>query len=523
MRAARIGRRWSDHVQSGRLAGIIGCLALVLLALPALGDLQREIDRAIAEASLEGMSIGVSVVDLRTGRRLAEVRAYEPLIPASNMKLLTSAAALMTLGEGFLFETRFVLAGDRLVVVGSGDPGLGDPALLSALPEPMDVEKLLDFIAETIVQAGPGAIREVVIDDRVFERPSVHESWPRDQLQHYYCAEVGGLNFHLNIVNVFARPTSLNQPARVAIEPMASGVEIDNTTRTVATQTSAGRPHTSALAVLRDDAGNRLRVSGAISRSIAVPTAVRDGAMLFGEMLAERLDQKGLTIGQAHQLPRGAVRRAADGERFEGRTLLFIKTPLPEVLRRCNTDSYNLHADALFKRLGHDLTREPGSWALGSAAVRTVLIDTIGPGSLDGLRIADGSGMSRHNRVSPATLSALLAHMNLHGGHSTRVLYRESLARSGQGTLRNNFLSERELRHDVLAKTGFLNGVRSISGYIAPKGGGEPVVAFSILMNNFKPTDSLRSRELRNELVRLIDREAATLRTGSLVTEPSTP
>lgn len=523
MRALTMARRWLVPVQAGRWAGVVGCVAAMLLVWPAMADLQQDIDRAIAEAGLEGMSIGVSVIDLRSGRRLAEVNAYEPLIPASNMKLLTSAAALLTLGEGFQFDTRFVLEGERLYVVGSGDPGLGDPALLAALPEPMDVEALLDFIADAIVRAQPGPIREVVIDDRVFETPSAHESWPRDQLQYYYCAEVGGLNFHLNIVNIFARPTTINQPARVVVEPRASGVEVDNTTNTVATRTSAGRPHTSSLAVLRGDTGNRVRVSGAISRSVGVPTAVRDSAMLLGEMLAERLDEKGLTIGQAHQLPADAVRRAAEGEKAQGKTLLVIKTPLPEVLRRCNTDSYNLHAEALFKRLGHALTGEPGGWSLGAAAVRSVLIDTLGPGSLDGLRIADGSGMSRLNRVSPSTLSALLAYMNLSNGPTARELFRESLARSGQGTLSNNFLSEQERRHDVRAKTGFLNGVRTISGYIVPKGGGEPVAAFSILMNNFKPTDSLRSRELRNEIVRLIDREASALSGGSLATEPRTP
>lgn len=523
MRAPRIDRQGFCGVPGRRMAGLLGFLVVLLATLPAWADLQQNIERAIAEAGIDGMAIGVSVVDLRTGRRMAEVNAYEPLIPASNMKLLTTAAGLITLKEDFTFDTRFILDGDRLVVRGSGDPGLGDPALLSALPEPMDIEALLEFIASAIVRANPGAIREIVIDDRVFESHSVHESWPRDQLQYYYCAEVGGINFHLNIVNVFARPTTINQPARVVLEPQASGVEVENTTRTVATRTSAGRPHTSTLAILRADTGNRLRVSGAISRSIGVPTAVRDSAMLFGEILAERLEEKGLTIGQAHQLPTDAVRRPVGDERFDGKTLLVIKTPLPEVLRRCNTDSYNLHADALFKHLGHAWTAEPGSWALGAAAVRTVLIDTIGPGSLDGLRIVDGSGMSRHNRLSPATLSALLAHMNLMGEESTRTLFRESLARPGQGTLSRNFLSERELRHDVLAKTGFLNGVRAISGYIAPKGGGEPIAAFSILMNNFKPTDSLRSRELRNELVRLIDREAASLRTGSLVTEPRTP
>lgn len=504
-------------------AALLALLLTLVCALPASADLQRDLERAIANAGLDGVDIGLSVVDLRTGRQLAEINALDPLIPASNMKLLTSATALLHLGDDFVFDTKFILSSNTLVIVGSGDPGLGDPVLLSALPEPMDIEALLDFIADAIVKSGASALREIVIDDRAFDRESVHPSWPTDQLQYYYCAEVGGLNFHLNTVNVFARPTTLNQPARVVIEPNASGVEIENTTTTVPTRTSAGRVHNSAIHIRRDERGNRLTVSGQVSRSEGAPTSVRDTAILFGEMVAERLERRGIAVGAAHGLPSDAVRRIAEGETHDGRTVLLMKTPIAEIVRRCNTDSYNLHAEALFKRLGHELTGESGSWVLGAAAMRHVLTNALGPSALDGLRIADGSGMSRQNSVSPVTLTALLAHMNAIRDEDVRTLFRESLAETGEGTLRRNFLSESEMRCQVLAKTGYLNGVRSISGYIVPKGGASPVIAFSIIMNDFSAGQSLRSRELRNDLVRLIDRAGAGLAGASVVIESESP
>lgn len=513
--------RWQGA--GNRFAGVLAGLAVLVATLPVLGDLQRDLERAIAQAGLNEMAVGISVVELRTGRRVVDIDAYEPLIPASNMKLLTSASALLSLGEGFMFDTRFILDGETLIVVGSGDPGFGDPALLADLPEPMDVEALLDYIAQAIVKAGPTKIREVVIDDRVFDRTTVHEEWPTDQLQNYYCAEVGGLNFHLNIANVYARPTTLNQPARVVIEPVASGVDIENTTRTVGKRTAAGRPHSSSIAVHRDPEGNQWRISGNVSRSVGAPTALRDTAILFGEILAERLERRGVEIGEAHALPAHAVRRIGEDETYGGTTVLVVKTPIAEVLKRCNSDSYNMHAEALFKRLGYSLTSQSGSWPLGAAAMRSVLIDKMGPSSLDGLRISDGSGMSRQNKITPATLCSLLTHMNALGDDGVRMLFQKSLARSGEGTLRRNFLSPRELKHDVLAKTGYLNHVRTISGYIVPKGGSEPVVAFSIMMNGFKSGDSLRSRELRNELVRLIDVETVKLGSGAMVVEPRTP
>lgn len=518
--ALAFGRR---GMVGNRFAGVLTGLLVLAAALPAFADLQRDLERAIAQAGLDEMDVGISVIELRTGRRVVDIDAYEPLIPASNMKLLTSASALLSLGEDFMFDTRFILDGQTLIVVGSGDPGFGDPSLLADLPEPMDVEALLDYIADAIVRAGPTKIREVVIDDRVFDRETVHDSWPTDQLQNYYCAEVGGLNFHLNIANVYARPTTLNQPARVVIEPIASGVDIENTTRTVGKRTAAGRPHASSISIRRDSEGNQWRVSGEVSRSVSAPTALRDTAIIFGEMLAERLEQRGVEIGEAHALPAHAVRRVGQDETYQGNTVLVVKTPIEEVLRRCNSDSYNLHAEALFKRLGHALTSQSGSWPVGAAAMRAMLIDEMGPSSLQGLRVADGSGMSRENKVTPATIAALLTHMNALRDDGVRLMFQRSLARSGEGTLRRNFLSPSQLRHDVLAKTGYLNHVRTISGFVVPKGGSEPVVAFSIMMNGFKQGDSLRSRELRNELVRLIDRESVKMGSGAIVVQPGTP
>ncbi|MEO1278144.1 MAG: D-alanyl-D-alanine carboxypeptidase/D-alanyl-D-alanine-endopeptidase [Planctomycetota bacterium] len=502
---------------------VAASMLIAVLPVAAQQDLQRNIERAIANADLGDTRIGVSVVDLRTGRRLAEINAAEPMIPASNMKLLTSASALLTMGTDFMFETRFVLDDERLIVVGSGDPGFGDPALLADLPEPMDVDGLLDFMVDAIAKASGPTIREIVIDDRVFDREAIHSTWPTEQLQYYYCSEVGGLNFHLNVVNVFARPTSLNQPARVVIEPDASTVEIDNITSTVRSRTAAGRPQPSSIHIRRSEVGNRLTVSGRVARSVGAPTSVRDTAIVFGELLAERLESAGVTVGAPHESVSEVVRRVGEDETYAGNPFLIIKTPMLEVLKRCNTDSYNLHAEALFKRLGHAITSQPGSWSLGAASMRTILNDELGPHALDGLRLADGSGMSRRNAVTPTTLSALLVHMNVVSKDGVRDAFRGSLARSGEGTLSRNFVPPSELRHDIVGKTGFLNGVRSFSGYVMPKQTEEPVVAFSIVMNGFTRTQSLRSRELRNELVRIIDRASAGLRPGAIVVQPGTP
>ncbi|MEO1009128.1 MAG: D-alanyl-D-alanine carboxypeptidase/D-alanyl-D-alanine-endopeptidase [Planctomycetota bacterium] len=500
-------------------------LAVLLVAASALGvDLQRDIDRILARNGLEGASIGISVVDLATGRQLAQVDPYEPRIPASNMKLFTSAASVLALDPVFAFETKFVRDGDLLVIVGAGDPGLGDPVLLADRAGPKDVDGLVDTIAAKIAVADDGPIREIVIADGIFDGEVVHPSWPAEQLQNYYCAEVRGLNFHLNIVNVFAGPTTINQPGRIAVEPDASGVEIQNVTSTVASRTAAGRPHRSAIAIRRDDAANRLRVSGSLSRSVSARVSVYDAATLFAEMIAEGLEREGVQVGQPGRLAIDAVRRASPGERPTGAVVHRERTTLAEALDRCNRDSYNLYAEALLKRLGHELTREPGSFGHGAAAVRSLLVDALGPSAVQELRVADGSGMSRDNAVAPATIVALLAHMNDLPDEDRRDLFLASLARPGEGTLRRNFPRDRDLDNRIAAKSGYLNGVRTLSGYVLPGRSGQPVLAFSIMMNDFKRTDAIRSRDLRNELVTLLDRYVSNeLAEGNLVAETRDP
>jgi len=510
--------------RAGTFWAAAACVAITLATFgtAAAADLQRDIQALIARANLGDTSVGVAVADLRTGRRLAEVDAFDPLIPASNMKLLTTASALLSVGENFAFETRLVLDGQRLVVVGSGDPGLGDPELLSLLPEPMQVEGLVAFMADAVADAGVRELSSIIIDDRAFDRQPVHPDWPTDQLQYYYCAQVAGVNFHLNVVNVFGRPTAVNQPARVVLEPDYPGVEIENTTRTVGSRTASGRPHASSITIRRDPDANRLRVAGELSRSVSAPVCVYDAGGLLGEALAYALEDAGVAVGSPGATPADAVRHARPGEAFEGQTLLVIKTPMAEVLRRCNTDSYNLYAEALFKRLGHELTGEPGSWTLGAAAVRSILVDALGPAAMEGLRVADGSGMSRRNAIAPTSLVALLAHMNA-ADEPIAAAFRRSLATPGSGTLRRRFPTSGELRTHIAAKSGYLNGVRSLSGYAAAGPDQPPVLAFAIIMNGFSQADSGRSRQLRNDLVGLLDdyaadnlvREAWTLERGA--------
>ncbi len=192
---ASIGMAWKAAAARARTARaiVVGLAIAVGAPLAAGQSLAERLDGAIhAKRSLSSVTIGVHVRDAGTGDTLYSRNGETPLIPASNMKLLTTGADLRVLGPDHHFETRLGWDGDRVVVIGDGDPGLGDPALLDLNEPPQTVDGMLDTIAAALAAAGPKNASGIVIDDRVFDRQRVHPEWPTDQLNRWYCAEVGG-------------------------------------------------------------------------------------------------------------------------------------------------------------------------------------------------------------------------------------------------------------------------------------------------------------------------------------------
>lgn len=461
-------------------------IAVLFVFVQAVGadDLSRILREAIDIGDVGKTAIGISVIDADTGLRIVEGLGDDRLlIPASNMKLLTSGAALLTLGPEFAFRTELRVWGTTLIVVGDGDPALADPALLERMTPPMPVSRFLDALAEAARAAGP--ITEVVIDDRVFDQELVHPTWPVNQLNNAYCAQVSGLNFHHNVLDVFATPSSTVGGAPVVrTEPEAPWMEFE-----VRAVTTGGRD--ASVWLTRVPETNRFTMYGKLGVALSSPVqvTVHDPAQVFGRLLSLRLEGN------------PPVRRASGGETFEGaRTIAVLTSSMEDVLKRCNTESRNLYAESLIKRIGHEVTGEAGSWSNGAAAVRAQVTRIVGYGYATSMRIADGSGMSRENRVTPALLTAWIA--GLRRDPYVGEAFLKSLASAGEGTIRDRFPAG-SLECEIRAKTGYLSGVRAISGVLSSEASGR-AVAFSILMNETNVKDA-QARKLQQTLVQLID------------------
>jgi D-alanyl-D-alanine carboxypeptidase/D-alanyl-D-alanine-endopeptidase (penicillin-binding protein 4) len=454
-------------------------------------SLSDEIDRAIAGSKLGTARIGISVVDASSGRVLAQRNDQEAFIPASNMKLLTSGAALLVLGEDFAFRTEFRRDGGRLVVVGGGDPALADPELLARLSPPVTVEDVVGKVVEAAAKSGAAEFTEIVVDDRVFDREFVHPQWPVDQLNRWYCAEVAGINFHTNTLSVFPRPgrEGVGRPPEITTEPAGDWIEISAGT----SKTASGG--TTNVWLTRAVDANRFQLHGKVATAVKEPVLVtlHDPPDFFGRMLSDRLDKRGIRCGP--------VRRASDGDVFGGEVIAVATTHIDDILARCNADSYNLYAEALLKRMGRDVSGEPGSWSNGAAVVRMMITQTVGAGAGTGTVISDGSGMSRQNRLTPRLMTSWLAALQKRAGIGEAFL--ASLAGAGESTLRNRF-EQRAPENTLQAKTGYIKGVRALSGFLTSPETGRRV-AFSILINDLKGEHDAAGKRVQETIVLLID------------------
>ncbi|MFA9479561.1 D-alanyl-D-alanine carboxypeptidase/D-alanyl-D-alanine-endopeptidase [Phycisphaerales bacterium AB-hyl4] len=481
----------------GAVAPLVMCVLLCLSVVTPAAAVENQLQEMIRSANLRGTKVSAMVVDLDRGHVLAAINADEPMIPASNMKLLTTATALDVLGTDFVFRTKLAKLtpedGGRpsLVVLGDGDPAFGDPVLLGRHDPPLVVEDLLAQWVNAVVATGQTHFESLLLDDRALDREFHHASWPEEQLINRWCAQVAGVNFHQNVIDVQATPNSRSGASpRVEIFPPAPFLQTRNRART---------GDSDAFWISRSPGTNNYTFHGTVQARpyTAVQVTVHDPPMFFGQVLQAQLKAKGITVDR--------VERVAD-DVIMGPTepLHVVQTSLPLVLIRVNQNSQNMFAEALLKRMGRAMTGEPGSWDNGAAAMRFALRQRLGTSGAR-VTIADGSGMSRDNRVTARLLVDLLHSMHNDDDKTKAELFRVSLARAGDtGTLRRRM---RDLDAEVYAKTGYIRGVSGLSGYIhLPEEHGDGrTIAFSFLFNGFAPPlHNHHMRTLQDEMIEAI-------------------
>jgi serine-type D-Ala-D-Ala carboxypeptidase/endopeptidase (penicillin-binding protein 4) len=487
------------------------------------GPMDGALEQLLSSRDLRSTRYSICVVDADTGETLAEINADEPMIPASNMKLLTTAASLDVLGTGFVFRTELSVTepggsgetgaqGSKpdLMIKGDGDPALGDPVLLKEAG--LNAEELLDGWVKAVKETGVSSFGRLIVNDRVFDRQMVHPSWPKGQLHKHYSAQVAGLNFHGNCLHALPAPAS-----RVGASPIVTFYPESPFIETVNSATTGGA---NEFWVDRKPGTNQMTFRGRVKSKFYAPVRVtlHDPPMYLADLLKDRLGRAGITVDE--------VVRLGEGEHAPGaRAIHRVETLLPAVLRRTNQDSVNLFAEALLKRMGYALTGSPGDWENGAAAIRQALSDRLGTDAA-GATIADGSGLSRDNKVTARLFAELLRSM--HQDTERGPVFMSSLAYSGKsgdkkrvgaGTLKGRFV-KLPVGHWVYGKSGYIRSVSSLSGYLVIAGQADPenpdqpvkarrTLAFSFLFNGFTTPLSNRSlKDIQDRMIMVIDQQA---------------
>jgi len=410
--------------------------------------------------------VGLSVVDLSTGKRVAAVRAEELFTPASNMKILTSVVAMRRLGADHHFATTVYLAGQDVVVVGGFDPLLGDPRV--AADDKKTIYTELDIWAAAIKRASGGEVNDVIVLTDGSPKTYRHGDWPTNQFGRWYSAPVAAVNFNNNCLDVtFAADLTPR------LSPESRYFTVNNRLKSGSA--------TWNLTFASADAAVTLTGTAQPSNT-PQSIAVNDPPMLLARTLADRLVRAEVTV---HGKPRTAA--PADGPPLDqALRVAQTGTPLDLVLQRCNKNSLNMAAECMLLAVGD------GTWEGSANAAGKVLVNDLGLAAKQ-FTIADGSGYSKHNRVTPAALTTLLtAALSMKGSDA----FLASLPVGGvDGTLAKRLGGACKGR--VLAKTGYIAGVSCLSGYVLDAQG-KPAYAFSVLVN--KTTDLTAARVFQDEV-----------------------
>lgn len=420
----------------------------------------------------------------------AVVTSHHPeqlLSGASNIKLYTTAAALVRLGPDFRFETKFasdatiqngVLEGD-LWIIGGGDPTLTSEDRLCEGGATAAITRAVAELANRGVRRVRGA---VVLDDRYFSDAKYHPGWPSHDRGKPHAIDVSALCAEHHKIEVTARASGGG--AEIDLRPQMSGLRIENNVNIVAKGAAKG-------IVARVD-GDTLRVSGSVASGDADSTSLYmlDGPKLFGHVALRAFENCSISVDHGAR-PAGLLEAAPRNVMVK----LQSASTLADVVNVTNRESDNLYAEMLLKILGAKFGGA-GTSAAGVEVVRGVLRELGVP--VEGYAAVDGCGLARDSRISPATTVALLAAMS-----RTRFydIYKNSLPGAGEspGTLRKR-MKESLFSGRVRAKTGSLDGVTSLSGYVDAANG--ETFVFSCLTNytefagSFKPDEDRCVRAL---------------------------
>ncbi len=455
---------------------VVGKDSLQLYSYSTISELRQQLDDIFNDTSFRNANWGVVIQSLENGEYFYKRNEDKLFVPASNLKLFTTSAGLLLLGSDYRFSTNVFINGYQsgttiygdLVIQGRGDPTISGRFFNN------DIYYIYDTWIDSLIDLGVTNIKgNIVGDDNLFDDIGLGNGWSWDYETDWYSAQTSAISFNDNCVDITIHYDSKFDSVIVTSAPSLRSIVILNQVLL-----AVGSEKTN-INVNRERGTNVITVSGKFRKDasdLITYSTVLNPTQFAMIVLKNRLEKRGIRVN-------GYAIDIDDYERvinYDDLELLFVNysEKLSEIIKVINKGSQNFFAEQLFKTIGLEKLGF-GSVVNGVNAVKEVFAEIgLNP---DNIIMADGSGLSHLNMVTPRQVVELLKYM-----YSNKKVYYDfynSLPIAGvDGTLGKR-MKNTSAENVIRAKTGYIGFVRSLSGY-AVTGDNEPI-AFSMIANNF--------------------------------------
>ena len=452
------------------------------------GRFVKSVEEFLCLPEYSSATTGIHVVDLESGHDLYALNANKLMIPASTLKLITSAAAIELLGSDYRFKTQVgytgriddkILYGD-LAVIGGGDPALGSEYFQEHYFNP----DFLEVWTEKISTEGIEEVRgDLVLDVSFYDSEKNPPTWIWEDMGNYYGAGVSALTAFDNLFRItFRSPRTAGSPTEIiSIQPLMEELTFKN-------EVLSDDIKYDMAYVFGSPLDNNRVLRGRIPKNrktFTIKASVPKPELLLGKKILQALINKGITV--TGDLKVKQVRK----EDFKP-VYIQHSPPLSEITEVLNHESVNLFAEHLVKQIAAEV-RGNVSRNTGIELIKDFW-------EMNGIRkdnwfMEDGSGLSHFNAVPPKLFTEVLSYMYKKSSHKKEFV--NSLATTGEGTL-IYWDRERFSGGTLKVKSGSMTRVRCYAGYLELNSG--RTIAFSIMVNHFSGGHAALIREIEELL-----------------------
>ncbi len=430
------------------------------------------------EAMFQGASIGCYAVNITQNKVITDINGTKSFIPASTLKLLTTAAALDTLGKDHRFKTTIQYDGEideegtlhgNIYIKGGGDPALGSRNFQDQYYKPYFIDTWVQAIQEKGINKVTGS---VIGDASIYtDEWIIPDTWCVGDLGEYYSAGVDGLSIFDNICSISLQATQKGEevsPIDIA-PPLTKEVKIVSQVRGTAIDDPqvdiSGFPD-SAIRVMQGE----IPCDG---RVVIAKSTIPDPAHWAAYTLNQALQEQCIDVAQ----PPTIMRRSTMPFTVRKDLYTTLSPPLSEIILTANHESVNNYVEHFLRHLSLAAVGQ-GDILSGTQVLKQFWSDR--GVDVSGMLLHDGSGLSRYNALTPKQLVEVLRYMK--SSHHFALFY-DSLPIAGEtGNLVIPF-SEASFKGKLRAKSGTLSHVRGFAGYCTNQGGDE--VAFAVIVNYY--------------------------------------